>query len=65
MAQRLAAVTLLQGQAVQKLERVNESDATDAERRDLLNLFRSTLKTIESYIRVPVAFCEARTMGGR
>jgi uncharacterized protein YjbI with pentapeptide repeats len=56
VAQRLAALTLLRRQAIQKLENANDSDATDAERRDALNLFRSTLKTLESYIREPVGF---------
>jgi Pentapeptide repeats (8 copies) len=56
VAQRIAALTLLQRQAVQKLESANESGATDTERRDALNFFRSTLKTLEGYVRDPVGF---------
>jgi uncharacterized protein YjbI with pentapeptide repeats len=56
VAQRVAALTLLRRQAIQKLEHAKEGGATAAERRDALNLFRATLRTLESYIRDPVGF---------
>jgi hypothetical protein len=63
VAQRIAAFELLQRQAVQKLERANGADATDAERRDALNFFRSTLKTLEGYVRDPVGFTKPDPWG--
>jgi Pentapeptide repeats (8 copies) len=55
VAQRVAGLTLLQRQAIQKLERANEGGASEVDRRDALNFFRSSLKVLESYIRDPVS----------
>jgi hypothetical protein len=54
VAQRIAALTLLRRQAIQKLERANEGDPNDTDRRDALDFFRSTLKVLDGYIREPV-----------
>ena len=53
-AQRVAGLTLLRREATQRLESANESNASKADRRDALSLFRGTLEVLVSYVKSPV-----------
>jgi Pentapeptide repeats (8 copies) len=50
-AQRVAGFTLLRRHAIQRLEEANESDVTDAERRDALRLYNGTIQVIATYLK--------------
>ena len=53
-AKRVAAFTLLQRDATQKLDSASEGGASKRERRDALSLFRATLDILASYVKDPV-----------
>jgi hypothetical protein len=53
-AKRVAAFTLLQRDATQKLDSASAAGTSERERRDALSLFRATLDILASYVKDPV-----------
>jgi Pentapeptide repeats (8 copies) len=54
-SQRVAGLTLLRRLASQRVENATEADASEAERRDALRMYRSTVDILATYLKTPNA----------